>query len=1486
MPFAFSIPPYPDLFSVTPNQMPILFVPNIKFIQKFLDGDLGIATKLESTAYMLILQSIPSIVAEIKPKSFGEKDAEKVFVKAQRDVLDMFLKISKAEIGDNIDQYFTDGIFKPPSSIGFKGIPGNLGGFKSLEKAMVQSIFETKKPEITIIKLVIERFVEIEDIIAVILGVVSPSLKPSANPRALGYQGPQDGGGVQKGISDLEQFAKKKGPKNKLSDNLITADNIPSKQFPNSEPNYATGTIKITQSIAYSTGDFDEKTQYTYFYNDIFEEPFGLSPGTVSTAIDDDSDDDKEETIIVGIYDGDWNPVTQQDIEEFIPWVKKKYILGSEWPQIRETQDYDYIYEGFATVAGVSIKVYNEWIGTADRPTQWGVGDLAVPISWKIKRYNDEGPSVDVNGEVTYFKNGFPMIAYNNDKINSTLNYFKNYYIEYSDKKISEAMGSNPGTIEDDNGVEMDAREYSKKRFNQMFSDFSSGGMLSTDFEGLLENGFYYLSRNNTDGLQNVDKFSRISFPLKPVKIGDTWYSLEKDYDMKILKCDSSINITYAETVDTPQKNAVIKRFIRKATEISLPESQSFGYFLKKDNGDTLVVTDQTSLKVDWLLGDAPYKFKIIELEDFAEELNTFTVGTDSDLPIEVIDTKIPQEFLDGATIIPTSTDTEAKDKWYFVPFNDSYKLSKDEFRREYVQSSGFKANSGTWSYDVKYGSAELTTAQILVTSTDIPDNIKNLTGGTVKLLQFKFLNKIAFMIGDNSVDSKGFLKNKYTFFCIYNGKPFANFIPNNNEISILRYDLNDNSVTLISTQNPPNLIRVEDFSTGTAKPRIISKVNVTNPQLQTDKPIGNTPYGTPNPNTGTNENTRQTVEQFFRYQRTIDDVKTFYIVEATLKSKNNRALLSEAENQEVEKKGGSRGKRIPGFGLYTRPSIFLVVPKFIKMLIKIFAKLFPVIQQFLTLITNPMKFLTDIIIAKLGDDFGAEVPKFGFYSKEFMAQLKQLTEFLQRMKDVKNQPLDVREEVFDQMEAFLKNSLLEKYVYVPKSGDAIFIFDGAAVLKLFGDAPILQGLPTLTFGIESNLGSLLTPNPKIPFKLIFDFSGFRRKGFKAVNDIKGENADLYSDQILNSSIFNSKFDPSLSVKNQIVTQAGGQTHVQEVSVVYSTGVFREDYQYTYTEVTEEVLDLIAKASQLESAGDDESLTRAQRLLEEASRKDPNNEFIKEKIKNIQKLKKIKTSHPLFDFILNIVALPLKVVIGIIKFILKFFKDLVNPFALPTTIVNFLSFKWILDFFSPISKNSMFAMAGLLFDLETLFTVWLPSMSLGIKFEFDLNDIIKLPWATLPTYTLEQFKDLVLGMGLSGPRKFKFPFFGLITMILCLIESVINSVIDFIWSLLGLLDPESGRWIILPPPYLKLCRSTNNQLTVKDMVDILTGNFVPPKASEDGARSGTASNPVTPSYNFVYDITTSDGRNLSELNQTQLDQFVEENKDLEFNFNF
>ena len=58
MAFAFSIPPYPHLFSTTPNKMPILFVPNVQFLTDFVNGDLGIAKKLKSAAFLKMLATV------------------------------------------------------------------------------------------------------------------------------------------------------------------------------------------------------------------------------------------------------------------------------------------------------------------------------------------------------------------------------------------------------------------------------------------------------------------------------------------------------------------------------------------------------------------------------------------------------------------------------------------------------------------------------------------------------------------------------------------------------------------------------------------------------------------------------------------------------------------------------------------------------------------------------------------------------------------------------------------------------------------------------------------------------------------------------------------------------------------------------------------------------------------------------------------------------------------------------------------------------------------------------------------------------------------------------------------------------------------------------------------------------------------------------------------------------------------------------------
>ena len=95
MGIAFSIPNIPSLTSTTPNQMPILFVPNVRYIRKFIEGDLGIAKK---------------IVEKFNSRSLSEiKD---------KDTLNAYLKISGVKLGrSNINSYFSNGKFIPPTKI-------------------------------------------------------------------------------------------------------------------------------------------------------------------------------------------------------------------------------------------------------------------------------------------------------------------------------------------------------------------------------------------------------------------------------------------------------------------------------------------------------------------------------------------------------------------------------------------------------------------------------------------------------------------------------------------------------------------------------------------------------------------------------------------------------------------------------------------------------------------------------------------------------------------------------------------------------------------------------------------------------------------------------------------------------------------------------------------------------------------------------------------------------------------------------------------------------------------------------------------------------------------------------------------------------------------------------------------------------------------------------------------------------------------------
>jgi hypothetical protein len=1409
MAIKFSIPNIPSFTSEEPNKLPILFVPNIPFLRKFVDGDLGIAKKIN--------------------EKYHKKSLSKI---KNKDTLLVYNKVSAVNIGDNIDQFFKDGKFTPPSSISVGKTSNNLGGLDALEKALIQSIFETQKPYITIAKLVIDHFVIIEDIVAHVLGLLGKSKKPRGNRRALGYQGSQDGGGVSKGLDTLDKFVGKPGPQNKLSENKLSADVINSSKPETMTIPFPPPYIAITQSILYSTGEFKENVQYNYIYKDLFEE-FDPIIGSQSTTIEDEDDTGKDETIVLGVYNKDWELLTLGQVKDKLPWIVDKY-QNNAWPQLKPGNDFDFVY--FASILGVEVTN----VGGPGKPESVNILGVDVPIDWKIKKYENEGPIIEVEGEGKFIKKGQQVIALNSDKTRSILEFYKSYYLETTSKSLDKSIGEGPPTYLDENGNEVNTKQETLSSLNLILSDYGPLGSLVIQLEGLLTNNFMNLSGqgDNTRNLIDKDKFMKSAYAYKPKKnLKNVWIDPEAEYDMKIIKCDSTTNITFLDTVGIPEKSAVIRRFLRKNMTIQISDGQKIGFFIK--SGDKYLVSlDQTSLTVDYFNEDGKLRFAILEIGQ------TYDTGT-TQFPITTFQTNIPDEFKNDYWGY-----SQLK-RYKFVQSGDYYKLTEENYNETFN----------------KWRPATLDT-------TGSPLN-KTIT----VFSQFGLNNPTLYEIDYNG--EVVYIDSQNRFYGIKKDISFDTFIPNDGQINNLSYNPTTNQITLVSQQSVPNQIRIEDVSTGTAKPRIISEVNITNEQLRIPGPLSKGEYGTPNVSEEPGESSTQEVDQIYRFQRFIDDVETFYIIEAVLKSKNTNPLLSENDRNNNSGSNKGSGNRGGGGGSYTWKDIFRVIPKFIRLVIRIATKLIPAIQSFLNLIRNPASFVTDIIIAKLGDDFGAEVPKFGFLSKDFIEQLKQLKTYLEQLKAAKND-LPKIQVAKQKLKSFLNASLLKNYVFVDDNGKGRFILDGSSTIRLFGKAPKLKKLPGITFGLETNLSSLISTEPKAPFKLIFSIDRFATSSSKTLPEFLGLTSDNINKQIQASNLYNANLNPKgpLVVKNEIKTEAGGIQTIEEVSIQYSTGTFKEGVDYTYIYLTEEVQKMIQEADELQSIGDSQSISKAIKILEDAARIDSNNKLIKEKIGLLRNLEGAFSTQPLLDFMLNLVTLPLKVVINIIIYILEFFKSLKNPFTLVDKIISFLSFKWLLDLFNPTSPDSMFAMAEILFDVKKYFTEWLPSLKNKTKTSYDMNEIIKLPWLTLPTFTFDQFNSITFGNGL--PILF-------LNSILCLIEAIINSFIDLIWSIFGLVDPESGRWIVIKPPYITLCKGSNNDLSPKDIVNLLNLTIQDMGQGETG--SGLAKNPsvnedTESSFNFIYDIKTSDGKSVLELDQQELNKFMEENKDLQYTFNF
>jgi hypothetical protein len=852
-----------------------------------------------------------------------------------------------------------------------------------------------------------------------------------------------------------------------------------------------------------------------------------------------------------------------------------------------------------------------------------------------------------------------------------------------------------------------------------------------------------------------------------------------------------------------------------------------------------------------WIDPDSEYDMKFIKCDSSTDIKYTDVSGTEkttsiirfikSNLTISLSNNDKFYYSLTGNNIDIPKTGTFNQISWDNIDLTQSYLLEIRYYKIPEEFKSGYTFYDNYYTYNLVNNNGVYT----LQRGTGDVNNIFNVDDYyNPSFLRFPN-GKVLF-----------FTNLKFDYVQVY-ANDLVSLLPTTLQKNTVTINLTDLSVSQNRIDIPPTEIRVKDSTNPFGK--IIDRNQITNKQLQVDTLYSTGLYGTPTQGVDGNNktiNANQDIKQIYRYMTNEDDTETYYIVEGVLSSKNKNPISSIIDQAE-----GSVGG-----GYYHIKDVIRSIKPFISLMIQIFSKLIPSIELLIELIKNPSSFVLDIITDKFGTGVG--LSNFGFFSKDFINDLKKVGS----KSKTNPTPSDVKE-----MKSYVKGSTLKNYVYITDAGVAKFILDGMSSVKLFGD---LIKLPGLKFGLKVQLSSLLTNNPQIPFLPIL--GGSVPSSDKTLAEILGISHDIINQQMKLSVLANSNtsYNSNLST-NTFTTQAGSNVYSEDVSIQYSTGVYIPGVDYTYIYVTDYVRGLLVKSGDYESQGDYPSAIDA---LNDAQKSDPNNKFIKDKISELKKLLSksiegiaLSGVQPILNFILSMVTLPLKLVLGIVQYIMNFFKGLTNPFELPSKIVEFVSFKWMGDFFNPMVPSSLFGLAGIKFDIQKYILEWIPGAKMGTKTNFDMNQISKLPWTNQPTYKLDQIKSMIFPNS-SSPKM--IPLLQL-NGILGIFEGIFNGIVDFIWALFGI----GG--IINPPPHIKLTKETNGDLNPSDIMNLLNGNYFKSGTQSFNTNSnGDFLSTNIQSTNFVYEIKTSDGRDIRDLNQDELQKWMEENKNFQFIFDF
>lgn len=669
------------------------------------------------------------------------------------------------------------------------------------------------------------------------------------------------------------------------------------------------------------------------------------------------------------------------------------------------------------------------------------------------------------------------------------------------------------------------------------------------------------------------------------------------------------------------------------------------------------------------------------------------------------------------------------------------------------------------------------------------------------------------------------------------------------------------------------------------------------------------------------------------RFMLTDLDTESYYIIEGVLVEENTQTGQGGSSGGQGQAGAGS-GAGAGGGGDYRLPHAVGAIKVFVSMLVDVFSKLIPAIVKLIKLFKGPAEFVTEILKEKMGEGFSI-FSKDSFKAFEKAAKISKKAVpggNMPNIKDGKNDPTGAANNLeagapkpsakVKEAQESLKNSPLWNHVFVDAKGKIKFLPDGVALLpfELFGKK--------ITFGLELNFSGI--PDSKPPIKLIFDadlansdVKNMQQFLKPSLKDYKGPGADGVSAPITVSDLRDSSTGEPLDTKSpgEGIRNPNNSGDLYEIiSVEYSTGQFINgiDYRYIYITLEDEKLlkeidDFVASNPSELLSGDASALLFDK--LDEAIKRDPNNEALKDKKKELKK--KLaglnESSQPLLKMLLGIVTLPIKIIAGIIEWIMEFFKKLTNPMTLPAAMAEFLSFQWVLKFFTP---KGLLELAGVKFKPE-LIAEWLSKATVpnpkpptggnnsrvsnidsdvpeelefkdatpkgrhAIPDDFklaNLDEFLSMPFMPkLPTYTARQLREMP-----DRPFKLFWPF-------ICFLEKIINGIIDFVWSTLGI---EA----IIPPPHVKFCSKSKDpgQMDADEIVKLLNGDNLgtPEPKFKVNPKTGELEPVNEPQANgdaldsFVYDITLPDGSVKRDLNYEELQKFIAENEDIEYNFQF